>query len=224
VAGSRRPTATAPDIDRAPGATVALREATDSVEMHPFEKRVVNAFSRHYLRWYLVPRLLRLLDAPLRGHGLALGPGVGWETLALAERFPDATLVGVEYDPDQVARAVRNLAAHPALSARVAFRRGDATALPFPRAMFDFAYELNVLHHIADYPRALREVFRVLKPGAPFLLQDLSRPFFWPGFRQLFPPESLFTRDALAGQLGAAGFRVEVATGRAVVFLRARRP
>ena len=194
------------------------------MEMHAFEKRVVNAFSRYYLRWYLLPRLLRLLDGPLRGHGLALGPGVGWEMLALAERFPEATVVGVEYDPDQVTRARRNLAAHPALTSRVVFERGDATTLAFPRGTFDFAYELNVLHHIADYPRALREVFRVLRPGAPFLLQDLSRPFFPPGLRRLFPPESLFTRAELASQLAVAGFRVEVATGRAVVFMRARRP
>ena len=34
----------------------------------------------------------------------------------------------------------------------------------------------------------------------------------------------IFTRAELASQLAAAGFRVEVATGRAVVFLRARRP
>jgi SAM-dependent methyltransferase len=129
----------------------------------------------------------------------------------------------VEYDPDQVARARRNLAAHPTLTSRVVFERGDATTLTFPRGTFDFAYELNVLHHIADYPRALQEVFRVLRPGAPFLLQDLSRSFFPPGFRQLFPPESLFTRDQLARALEAAGFAVEAATGRAVICLRARR-
>jgi len=193
------------------------------MEMHAFEKRVVNALSRYYLRWYLLPRFLRLVDAPLRGYGLALGPGVGWEAFALAERFPEASLVGVDYDPGQVARARWNLAARPALGGRVAFQQGDATALEFPKETFDFAYELNVLHHIADCPRALHEVYRVLRPGAPFLLQDLSRSFFPPGLRQLFPPESLFTRAELASQLAAVGFRIEVATGRAVLFLRARR-
>jgi ubiquinone/menaquinone biosynthesis C-methylase UbiE len=192
--------------------------------MRAFEKRVVNALSRHYLRWFVLPRFQRLLDAPLRGHGLALGPGVGWEALALAERYPDTTLIGVDYDIDQVMRARRNLGARPAVRARVAFHQGDATALACPEETFDFAYELNVLHHIADYPQALREVYRVLRPGAPFFLQDLSSAFFWPVLRRLFPPESLFTRAELASQLAAAGFRVEVATGRAVVFLRARRP
>jgi len=194
------------------------------VEMHRFEKWAVNTFSGVYLRGYLLPRLLTLMDGPLNGHGLALGPGVGWETLALAERFPETTLTGVDYDRDQVERARRNLAARPALARRVSFHWGDATAVSFPAETFDFAYELNVLHHVADYPAALREVYRLLKPGGRFFVQDLSRHFFLPGLRQLFPPESLFTRAELVRALEAAGFAVEVATGRAVLFLRARRP
>lgn len=193
------------------------------MEMQWFEKRAVNAFSRIYLRWYLLPRLFALLAGPLKGLGLALGPGVGWETLAIARRFPDATLIGVDYDPDQVERARRHLTERPGLLPRVTFERGDATALTFAAESFDFAYALNVLHHIRNYPMALREVRRVLRPGAPFYLQDLSRRFFLPGLRQLVPPESLFTRAELVGQLEAAGFAVEAASGRAIIFVRARR-
>lgn len=193
------------------------------MEMHRFEKGAVNAFSALYLRWYLLPRFLALVDGPLAGQGLALGPGIGVETLALAERFPEASIRGVDYDRSQVERARRNLARRPALAPRVAFHRGDATALAFPDGSFDFAYALNVLHHIGDYPAALREVHRVLRPGRPFFIQDLSRRFFLPGVRRFFPPESLFTRAELAQQLDAAGFDVEVAKGEAVLFLRGRR-
>lgn len=112
------------------------------MEMHRFEKWAVNTFSAIYLRWYLFPRLLALMDGPPNGRGLALGPGVGWETLALAEKFPETTLIGVDYDPDQVERARRNLAGRPSLSTRVDFRQGDASALLFPADSFDFAYEL----------------------------------------------------------------------------------
>jgi ubiquinone/menaquinone biosynthesis C-methylase UbiE len=193
------------------------------MEMHWFEKWAVNSSSGFYLHWYLLPRLLAIVDGPLRGKGLALGPGVGWETLALAEKFPGVTLIGVEYDRSQVERARRNLSTRAVLSSRVDFRQGDASALAFPAETFDFAYELNVLHHIRDYPAAIREVRRVLRPGAPFYLQDLSRRFFLPGVRQLFPPESLFTRAELVWQLEAAGFSVEAARGQAIIFIRARR-
>jgi SAM-dependent methyltransferase len=187
--------------------------------MDRFEKWAVNTFSRLYLHGYLLPRLLALVGDRLEGHGLALGTGVGWETFALAERFPTVTVTGVDYDPDQVDRARRNLADRPALSRRVSFHRGDATAIAFPPARFDFAYALNVLHHIAGYPAAMREV----QPGGRFFIQDLTRSFFLPGVRHLFPPESLFTRAELVGRLEAAGFDVEAATGRVVIFLRARR-
>lgn len=193
------------------------------MEMQRFEKSAVNCFSGIYLRWYLLPRLFALMKQPLRGSGLALGPGVGRETLAIAERFADTRLIGVDYDPDQVERARRNLLRRPALGVRVAFEQGDGTALRFPDASFDFAYELNVLHHIERYPDAIQEVHRVLRPGAPFFIQDLSRHFFVPGLRQLFPPESLFTRDELVTALARAGFKIEDARGLAVVFVRARR-
>jgi len=193
------------------------------MEMHWFEKWVVNSFSGFYLRWYLLPRLLTLIDGPLAGRGLVLGPGIGWETLALAEKFPEATLIGVDYDMDQVERARRNLKARPLLVTRVAFEQGDATALSFSAGSFDFAYELNVFHHIRDYPAAIREVHRVLKPGGRFFLQDLSERFFLPGVRRFFPPESLFTRAELVRELDATGLDVEAATGRAIIFLRARR-
>ena len=73
------------------------------------------------------------------------------------------------------------------------------------------------------YPVAIREVHRVLKPGGQFFLQDLSRRFFLPGVRRLFPPESLFTRAELVRELDATGLDVEAATGRAIIFLRTRR-
>jgi ubiquinone/menaquinone biosynthesis C-methylase UbiE len=119
------------------------------MEMQRFEKWAVNSFSGLYIRWYLLPRLFALMQAPLEGTGLALGPGVGIETLAIAERFGDTSLIGVDYDTDQVEQARGNLARRPALAGRVAFQQGDATALRFPDMTFDFAYELNVLHHIA---------------------------------------------------------------------------
>jgi ubiquinone/menaquinone biosynthesis C-methylase UbiE len=193
------------------------------MEMRCFEKWAVNSFSGIYLRWYLLPRLFTLMEGALKGTGLALGPGVGWETLAIAERFPDATLIGVDYDRDQVDRARRHLSGRPPFTGRVVFEQGDATALSFAPATFDFAYGLNVLHHIRDYPAAIREVHRVLRPGAAFFIQDLSRSFFVPGLRQLFPPESLFARAELVAELAAAGFFIEEARGRAVFFVRARR-
>src|SRR5215212_11236886 len=45
-------------------------------------------------------------------------------------------------------------------------RIGDAENLPFPDNTFDIVYSWGVLHHSPDTPRAVREVHRVLRPGA----------------------------------------------------------
>ncbi|MEO8520943.1 MAG: class I SAM-dependent methyltransferase [Acidobacteriota bacterium] len=55
-------------------------------------------------------------------------------------------------------------------SARV--RSGSLTALPYGEATFDRALCLDVLEHLtfADQPRALAELFRVLRPGGLLLV------------------------------------------------------
>ena len=49
---------------------------------------------------------------------------------------------------------------------------GSLTALPFPDASFDRALCLDVLEHLAyeEQPRALAEIFRVLRPGGELLV------------------------------------------------------
>ena len=44
-------------------------------------------------------------------------------------------------------------------------QEADAEALPFSDASFDMVYSNGVLHHVPDIAKAIREVFRVLKPG-----------------------------------------------------------
>jgi ubiquinone/menaquinone biosynthesis C-methylase UbiE len=42
---------------------------------------------------------------------------------------------------------------------------GDAEALSFPDGYFDVVYSWGVLHHTPDTPKAVSEMYRVLKPG-----------------------------------------------------------
>jgi SAM-dependent methyltransferase len=47
----------------------------------------------------------------------------------------------------------------------------DATAIPFQENMFDFIFANHVLEHIPDYRRALKELYRILKPEGIAILQ-----------------------------------------------------
>jgi SAM-dependent methyltransferase len=63
---------------------------------------------------------------------------------------------------------------------------GDACHLEFPDASFDVVAFSSVLHHIPDFPRALAEAHRVLRPGGKVFAFDpnLLNPFMallrWP--------------------------------------------
>ncbi|MCZ7590944.1 MAG: methyltransferase domain-containing protein [Kiritimatiellae bacterium] len=67
-----------------------------------------------------------------------------------------------------------------------------AEALPFPDDTFDFAYTINVLHHITDgtaFNKALREIVRVLTPGAPLIVFEMNtlNPLFRFYLSYIFP-------------------------------------
>ena len=52
----------------------------------------------------------------------------------------------------------------------------DALNLPFPDGGFDVVTVAFGLRNMADYPAALREMLRVLKPGGHLLILDFSLP------------------------------------------------
>ncbi len=55
--------------------------------------------------------------------------------------------------------------------------RMDVTAIPFPGESFDVVFCSHVLEHVADDRKALREFFRVLKPGGwAVLLVPVNAP------------------------------------------------
>lgn len=52
------------------------------------------------------------------------------------------------------------------------FKLGDATALPFADASFDAVVSTQVYEYVADMPKALAEVARVLRPGGRVFILD----------------------------------------------------
>ncbi|MDI6895497.1 MAG: class I SAM-dependent methyltransferase [Bacillota bacterium] len=104
---------------------------------------------------------MRLLDC---------GCGPGSITLGFAEVLASGSVVGVDLEPRQIERA-RALAAQRG-AANVEFRVGDIYELAFPDASFDAAFAHNVLEHLSDPLRALREMRRVLRPGGVVAIRD----------------------------------------------------
>ncbi len=145
-------------------------------------------FDRIAARYDLVNRVISLgLDHGWREravHALALdrgarvldlATGTGDLAIAIATRHPDARVVGL--DPSNgmldVARRKRDAAA---LSERVELVGGDAQHLPFEDATFDGSTIAFGIRNVPDRSRALREMRRVLRPGARAVVLELAEP------------------------------------------------
>jgi SAM-dependent methyltransferase len=105
-----------------------------------------------------------LLDKP----GTILEVGCGKGMLLKALQAAGHTALGIDIDPAPIA-VCRSV--YPELAVEVA--SGDS--IPFPAASFDVVVSFDVFEHIRDSDRHLREVARVLKPGACYLLQTPNK-------------------------------------------------
>jgi ubiquinone/menaquinone biosynthesis C-methylase UbiE len=111
-------------------------------------------------------RALDELPQPPR-RALDLGTGTGLAAFAVARRFPEAEVVGVDLAERMVEQA---RAATPAeLAGRVSFQAGDAERLPFA----DGSFELVTLANMIPF---FDELARVAAPGGHAVFSFSSGP------------------------------------------------
>jgi len=106
-------------------------------------------------------------------------------------------LHGVDLDPERVAAA----GAQPGITARTVSPDGP---VPYPDETFDTVVILEVIEHVPDERRLLKELARVLKPGGRLLLTTPHRgwlTFLDPGnFKFLMPRLHRFIHTRLLRQ------------------------
>jgi SAM-dependent methyltransferase len=118
----------------------------------------------------------RLVDegALTLGHRvLEIGCGTG-NLAILAKRLnPAVEVVGIDPDPKAIARARRK--AQRSL-APVQFDTAYSEELPYPDTSFDRVLSAFMLHHLPHdvKPLAMRQAYRVLKPGGSLHLADFD--------------------------------------------------
>ena len=117
---------------------------------------------------------------------LDLATGSGDVAFALSRALDPATaIVGMDFCPPMLAQAeAKQLAAGTGRYRNIAFRHGDGLALPLPDASQDAITIAFGLRNLADRPRGLREMFRVLRPGGRLLVLEFSQPYAW--FRPIY--------------------------------------
>lgn len=100
---------------------------------------------------------------------LEVGSGRGGGARYIARYQAPASVVGLDYSPQTVARARKLNADAPGLS----FEVGDAERLPFADGAFDIVVNIESSHCYGDVAAFARETARVLASGGWFTFADM---------------------------------------------------
>jgi SAM-dependent methyltransferase len=112
---------------------------------------------------------------------LDIGCGNGPLTIALAEKFPQVSVTGIDYWGESWEYSQDICEANAAacgVAGRTSFQRASAAALPFADGSFAAVVSNLCFHEVRDAHdkrEVVREALRVLEPGGAFAFQDLFR-------------------------------------------------
>ena len=151
-------------------------------------------------------RKLGAMDCP-EGHALDIGCGQGHGIKLAVSKFGVGKVDAFDTDERMLSRS--RLAT--AKLRNIHISNHSATQMPAADAIYDLVFDYQVFHHIGDWPAAIREVYRVMKPNAQLLMAE-SLPGLiegsWWGRRMAHPKENRFTATELQSELQRIGFRL----------------
>jgi ubiquinone/menaquinone biosynthesis C-methylase UbiE len=151
-------------------------------------------------------RLVRMGGRMAGGRALEIGCGRGIGAEIILKGFGASRVDAVDLDPRMILLARRRLRGRPA-KVWVA----DVTQLGVGDGTYDAVFDFGIIHHVPDWRRALREVWRALKPGGRHYAEEVLRDLISQRLcRALFghPWEDRFDHEQFATGLRQAGFTI----------------
>ena len=188
-------------------------------ERPPRFHRAIEAVTVQDIAVFFQEGLAQLPDLAARlaagGRVLDVACGGGRWLIAVAQRFPETTLVGVEFEPDSVARAMRHVT-DAGLDGRIRIEARDPQAMPYD-AEFDLVYFQDALHELPDPVGSLRSAWTAVRPGGRLVVldwclpssledsQSLEAELLW-GIQvdELFQGTTMYTREGFLGIFAGA--------------------
>lgn len=132
----------------------------------------------------LVKKYLKILHAgfvetvinlsPPKGSFLDVGTGTGWIAIGIAKYNQETEVTGIDLS-EAMLKVARQNAIYEGVSARVRFLKGDAKCIPFEDETFDSVFCHNMLHHLPEPIKMVKEMVRVVKKDGALIIRDLER-------------------------------------------------
>lgn len=120
-------------------------------------------------------KILSKISMQINNHQkiLDIGCGDGGDCELLSENAKEVMGIDIELHPNWTEIQKRKC--------NVDFQVADACNLPFPDDVFDIVFEKDVLHHIQNHKKALKEIVRVTKTGGRVIIVEANRynPIFY---------------------------------------------
>lgn len=135
-----------------------------------------NAARASAQRRIIAPLWLRLGGPIVDGRVLEIGCGRGVGTDVVRDTLGAAFVCGLDLDPKMLTAARRR-------PTTAALLLGDAAELPVRDHALDAVVDFGAIHLIPDWPSALIEVRRALKPGGNYYFEWVTLRAFRAGYR-----------------------------------------
>lgn len=138
---------------------------------------------------------------PVAQNLLEIGCGTGVVLAGIRQRFPDISLTGTEALVSGLDYAAKRVADATVFQM-------DARAIPFD-AEFEVIGAFDVLEHIEEDKRVLRQMYRACRQGGGIILTVPQHPFLWSATDEYACHKRRYTRQELVGKVESAGFVVQ---------------
>jgi ubiquinone/menaquinone biosynthesis C-methylase UbiE len=176
------------------------------MKLNWMEKLVVNSpFRAFHLKYLSLPYLLQGINLPSKPNCLEIGCGIGNCAEKVHRQFNCQRFVALDYDPEQIHTARQRFKHLSGLN----FIIGSTDTLPAKDCSCDAVFNMGILHHVEEWREAIKEVYRVLKPGGIFLFEDIFRPLvdsFLFRIQYAHPEKGKFNDHEFVGTLEQTGF------------------
>ena len=179
------------------------------MRLNKVEKAMMNNPLRSLIQRYFEAAKLLSMGGKINGkYALEVGCGRGIGIKIILELFGAKQVDAFDLDPHMVALSRRRLMKE---NEKVRLWQGDVTTISSEDSTYDAVFDFGIIHHVPDWRTALREIYRVLKPGGRFYAEEALKKFIDSYLWRILldhPKEDRFDQEQFVQALVDAGFRV----------------